>query len=223
MYKTSSASDHGTLYQIRNLIQRRNVGKKTKKDFNAHDSFFDLVTTAHILAVAVEVLGMDDLDDTPCELLVPKDVHTLPKSDRRAILDNICHVIVHSYVDLRHSVEVRVQDPVTTVTNSSKTEDGCNEREKDTRQHEEEDKEDDDEDDDGEEDEDEDDDGEDAAHSTNSNIGDSSQEDNVQAYAKEVMTLGLLYAEYADGICEGDGVRVPRCWKFLMLIFKAAQ
>ena len=146
MYKTSSASDHGNLYQTRNLIQRRNVGKKPKKDFNAHDSFFDLVTTAHILAAAVEVLGMDDLDDTPCELLVPKDVHTLPKSDRRAILDNICHVIVHSYVDLRHSVEVRVQDPVTTVTNSSKTEDSCNEREKDTRQHEEEDKEDDDED-----------------------------------------------------------------------------
>ena len=37
------------------------------------------------------------------------------------------------------------------------------------------------------------------------------------------MTLGLLYAEYADGIREGDGVRVPRCWKFLMLIFKATQ
>ena len=182
------------------------LGKKNKKDFNAHDSFFDLVTTAHILAAAVEVLGMDDLDDTPCELLVPKDVHTLPKCDRRAILD-ISHVIVHSYVDLRHSVEVRVQD---SVTNSSKTEDGCNECEKDTRQHEEEDKEDDDEDDDGE----------DAAHSTNSNIGDSSQEDNVQAYAKEVMTLGLLYA---DGIGEGDGVRVPRVLEVFNVDFQGCS
>ena len=217
MYKTSSASDHGTLYQIRNLIQRRNVGKKPKKDFNAHDSFFNLVTTSHILAAATEVLGMDNLDDTPCELLVPKDVHTLPKSDRSAILDHICHVIVHSYVDLHHSVKVRVQDPVSTVTDSSKSEDGCNESEKDTRQGEEEDE------DDGEEDENEDDKDEDAAHSTNSNKGDSSQEDNVQAYAKEVMTLGLIYAEFADGIREGDGIRVTRCWKFLMLIFKAAQ
>ena len=73
--------DHGTLYQIRNLIQRRNVGKKTKKDFNAHDSFFSVVTIPRIiLAAAIEVLGMDSLDDTPCELLVPKNVHTNPKS-----------------------------------------------------------------------------------------------------------------------------------------------
>ena len=221
MYKTSSASDHGTLYQIRNLIQRRNVGKKPKKDFNAHDSFFNLVTTSHILAAAIEVLGMDDLDDTPCELLVPKDVHTLPKSDRSAILDHICHVIVHSYVDLGHSVEVRVQDPVSTVRDSSKSEDGCNESENDTQQGEEEDEEDEHENDG--EDEDEDSEGEDAANSTNSNKVDSSQVDSVQAYAKEVMTLGLIYAEFADGIREGDGVRVTRCWKFLMLIFKAVQ
>lgn len=224
MYKTSSASDHGTLYQIRNLIQRRNVGKKPKKDFNAHDSFFNLVTTSHILAAAMEVLGMDNLDDTPCDLLVPKDVHTLPKSDRRAILESICHVIVHSYVDVRHSVEVRVQDPVS--TDSSRSENGCKESEKDTRQGEEEDAEDDegDEDeDDNEEDEDEDGKGEDSDNSTNSNEGGSIQEDNVQAYAKEVMTLGLLYAEFADGIRAGSGIRVIRCWKFLMLVYKAAQ
>ena len=155
MYKISSASDHETLYQIRNLIQRRNVGKEPKKDFNAHDSFFNLVTTSHILASAIEVLGMDNLDDTPCELLVPKDVLTLPKSDRRAILDHICHVIVHSYVDLRHSVEVRMQDPVS--TDSSKSDNGYKGSEKDTRQGEEEDAENDDGDDeDDDEDEDED-------------------------------------------------------------------
>ena len=229
LYKTSSASDHGTLYQIRNLIQRRNVGKKPKKDFNAHDSFFNLVTTSHILAAAIEILGMDNLDDTPCELLVPKDIHTLPKPDRRAIFDHICHVIVHSYVDLHHSVEVRVQE---SVIDSSKSEDSCIESEKDTRQDEEEDEEDEADESDGEEDEDKDDseededeegEGECPATSANSNKGDCSQEDNIQAYAKEVMTLGLLYAEFSDGIREGDGIRVTRCWKFLMLIFKAAQ
>ena len=109
-YKTSSASDHGTLYQLRNLVQRRNVGKKPKKDFNAHDSFFSLVTTSHILAAAMELLGMDSLDDHPSEHLLPENVQALPKSERSMILNHICDVVLHSYVDLHHSVEV--EDPV---------------------------------------------------------------------------------------------------------------
>ena len=84
-------------------------GKKTKKDFNAHNSFFSLITTSHILAAAMEVLSMDSLDDNPSEFLVPKDIPTLPKSERSKIVNHICDVIVHSYIDLHHSVEV--QDP----------------------------------------------------------------------------------------------------------------
>ena len=51
----------------------------------------------------------------------------------------------------------------------------------------------------------------------------SQKDDNVQEYARELLTLGLIYNEFSDGIREGDGERVIRCWKFLMLIFKAAQ
>lgn len=64
-----------------------------------------------------------------------------------------------------------------------------------TRQDEEEyegDSEEDENKDDGEEYEDEEGEVEGAANSANSNKGNSSQKDNVQAYAKEVMTLGLL-------------------------------
>lgn len=202
--------------------------KKQKKDFNAHDSFFNLVTSSHILAAAIEILGMDNLNDTPCKLLVPKHVHTLPKSDKSAVLDHICCVIVHSYVDIHHSVEVRVQDPVSAVIDPRKNEDDCIESEKGTTHGEEDENEDDGEEVDeaevvGEVDEDEGGESEDLGNFAISKKGDTSQEDNVQAYAKELMTIGILYAEFADGICEGDGERVTRCWKFLMLIFKAAQ
>ena len=42
-------------------------------------------------------------------------------------------------------------------------------------------------------------------------------------YAKEVFSLGMLYMEFHDAIKEGDGLRVLRCWKYLLLIFKASQ
>ena len=51
----------------------------------------------------------------------------------------------------------------------------------------------------------------------------SDDNDNIKMYAEEVITLGLIYSEYSDAIREGDGDRVMRIWKFLMLIFKAAQ
>lgn len=50
-----------------------------------------------------------------------------------------------------------------------------------------------------------------------------STEDSVFNYTQELMTMGLLCMEFEDAIREGDGVRVLRVWKFLLLIFKAAK
>ena len=44
------------------------------------------------------------------------------------------------------------------------------------------------------------------------------QEDKV---AKELLSFGLLYKELVDAVREGDGVRVLRWWRFMLLIFKA--
>lgn len=49
------------------------------------------------------------------------------------------------------------------------------------------------------------------------------ESDRVQAYACDVLTLGLLYMEFTDAIKEGDGSRILCCWKFFMLIFKASN
>lgn len=43
--------------------------------------------------------------------------------------------------------------------------------------------------------------------------------DGVLNYAKQIMSLGLFYSEYADAIKEGDGNRILRCWRFLLPIF----
>lgn len=47
--------------------------------------------------------------------------------------------------------------------------------------------------------------------------------DGVYEYACETLTLSLLYEEFHDSIREGDGPRDIRCWKFLLLAFKASH
>ena len=47
--------------------------------------------------------------------------------------------------------------------------------------------------------------------------------DKINLYAKEVVSLGLLYEEFKDATRDGNGPRVFRCWKYLLLIFKAAK
>lgn len=52
---------------------------------------------------------------------------------------------------------------------------------------------------------------------------DVAEDDGVLAYAKEVLSLALLWAEFEDAIREGDGLRVIRCWKFFLPIFKVTN
>ena len=47
--------------------------------------------------------------------------------------------------------------------------------------------------------------------------------DAVFLYATEVLTLGLIWENFHDAIKKGDGDRLVRVWKFLLLIFKAAK
>ena len=49
------------------------------------------------------------------------------------------------------------------------------------------------------------------------------ESDHILSYAKETLSLGMLYMEFCDSIHEGDGLRILRCWKYMMLLFKATN
>ena len=55
------------------------------------------------------------------------------------------------------------------------------------------------------------------------NSDESRNDDHVLSYTRDVLTLGLLYMEFQDAIREGDGDRILRCWKYLLLIFKVSH
>lgn len=49
----------------------------------------------------------------------------------------------------------------------------------------------------------------------------STETDKVLLYSTTTLSLGLLYMEYCDGIREGDGYRILRCWRYMLMLFKA--
>ena len=153
LYKTSSSAEEGTLYQLRNLINRRNVVQDPSKDFNACEDFFLLVLSAHILSAGMKEFGMSNIRS------VPADVSISTKCD----IESAAMKIVEEYVDIQYPV-------IREKKSSAKKE---------------------------------------------------VEEDRVKEYGKEVLTLGCFYLEYRDAIREGDGVRVLRCWKFLLLYCRA--
>lgn len=135
------------MHQLRNLINRKNLPSKPKKDLNACEDFMEVVGTGHIIAAAKELLEDESID--------PSSMTPEQKNDK---IHEFGRKIVNKYINL-HLV------------------------------------------------------GEDSLE-----MGDS-----VLDYAREVLTLSMLYAEFHDAIREADGFRILRCWKFLLIVFKASN
>ena len=93
-YKTDSSMDAGTLYQLRNLINRRNVISSPENDVNSCEEFLMIVVKAHVVAAAMEVMGMTDLNDQPNECIIP------PGVTGSAVIESVAEVIISDYVDL---------------------------------------------------------------------------------------------------------------------------
>ena len=99
-YSVQSGGEHGTLYQLRNLIHRTNVVKKPEKDFNACNDFFKFIVTCYILTASLQVLGMDSLTDTPSTGVIsdPHNVWMESSEHRKYVLKDICQRIVKQFI-----------------------------------------------------------------------------------------------------------------------------
>ena len=65
LYKTSSNCDGGTLLQLRNLINRRNIAKNVTGRFNETIDFAELVINCHIVAAGMKFFGLKSVSDEP--------------------------------------------------------------------------------------------------------------------------------------------------------------
>ena len=102
LFSTISGMEKGTLYQLRNVTNRRNVTKqvKLKSDVNANKVFLELCVTGYILVAVMSFLGMTTVEDSPLPTLVSPDLWMEDDSMHYSALMTIASAIVEKYVDL---------------------------------------------------------------------------------------------------------------------------
>ena len=73
LFKEESKSDQGTLFQLKTLLNRKDVKSAVNKSFRTCDSFFRTVVDAHIIYAAMVFFGMDKPDASPTRNIVVRD------------------------------------------------------------------------------------------------------------------------------------------------------
>ena len=62
------------MYQLKTLVNRRNVRKHPEADVHSCEDFLLTVIESHILSAAMTIYGMESLDDHP-------DINMFPEHD----------------------------------------------------------------------------------------------------------------------------------------------
>ena len=92
--------DVGTLCQLCNVTDSRNIRATAPNNFNACDDFFVTVIQCHIVAAAMEHLGMKKQSDSPVHDLLKCDLWLEDKETRRHALEEVTKLISLSYTDI---------------------------------------------------------------------------------------------------------------------------
>ena len=95
-FDTQSSKEHGTIYQLKNLLNRTNVTTVPKHNFNTCDDFIKLIITCFILAAAMKTLGMKELNDKPSSSLILERLKSA--DDRKVAMDEICDKVVANFI-----------------------------------------------------------------------------------------------------------------------------
>ena len=215
LYKGGSSLEGGTLQQLRNLINRRNIGAATNVVGHVNDveDFLTLIIRCHVVAAVMHFFSMSSADDEPHTSTFPANIATLPLDEQRKLfIDRLCEIVdtyitpkqfvleapfestVDFSVQARNPHKQRVirehsyfhtEYPVTRRLPRSIT-----------------------------------------AGLPRTQASQSIRQlsvDGVFNYASAVLNDGLLLLEFCDAIKEGDGKRILRCWKALLIYFQHAQ
>ena len=86
-YSTKSACDKGTLYQLKQVVNRTSFGKEPKHNIKATEDFMEVVLYSHILAAANECSGSSGMS---CEEVAKWIVSTFVYINYKLIIVCFC-------------------------------------------------------------------------------------------------------------------------------------
>ncbi len=95
-----SANDSGTLYQLRNLINRRNITNSPDSNVAASQDFLVTVVEAYVVAAAMAVFEMKLIEDPPSVKHFPNDCEKLNSLQKKKILMMACSAVVDKFVEI---------------------------------------------------------------------------------------------------------------------------
>ena len=97
-YSTVSANDKSTLFADRNSINRRNVKADAHHAYAPNKQMFLLAVKARIVASAMKILGMVDIDGVPTVHHYSRDDSRYDKMAKSIYLRNIASLIVDQFI-----------------------------------------------------------------------------------------------------------------------------
>lgn len=205
----------GTLLQLRNLINRRNISSDISGKFNAAIDFFELVVTGYILAAAMHYFHLTSLEGIPTKNVISpstnsKDSWTTLKHAVERIVDR--YVMVNEYLlDQENeggTVEVKNTDSNPHVSTIAREHNYCipdtsavSKTAKKKRKL--------------------------PAWLIDDRVASLSVQkrvpDGVFNYSSAILNDGLLLLEFRDSVHFAAGPRVTRCRKFMLLHWRYAK
>ena len=221
MYKNESSQESGTLLQLHNLINRRNISRDISGNFNAALDFLSLVTTSHILAAAMHFFGMSSRNDVPTLNAIPLESLRKPTASQCRLFKDRMSQLVDRYIiaiEYNSLLLSQLPSPLRTMPTLSPAPGSNPHADRVTTEHsyavpsqQQQQK---------------------KARSLPSflnELGDephtstvikSKSPDGIFNYVSAVLNDGLLLMELRDAIHEGDGDRIMRAWKFMLVYLR---
>ena len=97
-YSTLSANDKCTLFADRNAINKRNVKADAHHAYAPNKQMFVLAVKARIVAAAMLILGLKDVDGNPTEYHYPNNASKTDKTSKRIYLRNLASQVVRLFI-----------------------------------------------------------------------------------------------------------------------------
>ncbi|XP_028390741.1 uncharacterized protein LOC114515642 [Dendronephthya gigantea] len=211
----SGCLDRCTLGSDKVIINRRNVVTEVKKNYAATKKFLGLSLESRVLAATLTVLGIERMDENPDESVVPHGLSNLGKPERKRFLSDLAAKVVDEFIlqkkTFAHVLQVKEdleEERLSLVTTSDGKlrcqEPSCKKtfrfNGKRKRDHEE------------------------KAHGivkAKAVLSIDNNDDDMYNYQCSLLEYLMLLKNFQDGVSEGDGARILRCWKIFLLYLKA--
>lgn len=211
LYKPGSSKEGGTQMQLRNLINRRNVGegKKITSHVNQIEDFLELVITSHLVAAAMHFFSMHSAE--PHSNGFPSNIADVELYRRKQVFFSKLGKIIDEYAVPRDFSVEKVKPATTQSTTENphlariylehqycSVPAQCQQRSLPVTVTSA------------------------AARSQASQVVKKAAPDGIFNYASAILNDGLLVFEFKDTIREGDENRILCCWKMTFLYFRSA-